>query len=198
MRPFKVTALLLALLPALAVAQKKPKPPNVPAAVGLARFVFVEAANGQEFDPNLGSADRLAIADLRDALKAWGRYTLTPEREKADLIFVIRKGQPARGNARGGSDDSDPQWGQPGGQFPQAGGEFPGQQRGRVPDVGTIGDTGLEADMLEVSQLDVNGKLTRPLWVRTFANGLNGPRLILFEQFKDEVEKAYPASPVKP
>jgi hypothetical protein len=41
--------------------------------------------------------------------------------------------------------------------------------------------------------LKPNGKLTGALWSRSMEGGLMPPRLLLFAQFKDEVEKAYPA-----
>jgi hypothetical protein len=220
MKSLKVAVLLLVLMPVIAGAQKKTKKPNLPEVVGSARLVHVEAADGQEFDPNLDPAERLAIADLRDAIKAWGRYTITPERDKADLIFVVRKGQLARGNVSDGPVGPDRQGGPQGGQFPQQGGQFPqqggqlpsqqggpypqargqwpGQQGGGVTDPGMGGDTDLQSDQLQVCQLNANGKLSHPLWVHSMASGLNGPRILLFAQFKDDVEKVYPSPPAKP
>ncbi len=209
MKIFAGTVLFLLLLPTLSVAQKKTKKPDLPEVFGTARLVYVQAEDGQEFDSNLDSADRIAIADLRDALKAWGRYTITPERDKADLIFVVRKGRMGRGNARGGvSDEPDSQMGPRGGQFPQGGGfpqdggvpqggPVPGQ-RGRASEPGAGGENAPESDLLQVCQLNQNGKLTRPLWVHLFVNGLDGPRFLLFAQFKNEVERAYPSEPANP
>jgi hypothetical protein len=216
MKLFKATTLILLLLPTLCVAQKKPKKSNLPEVFGTARLVYVQAVDGQQFDSNLDLADRMAIADLRDVLKAWGRYTLTPERDKADLIFVVRKGRMTRGNARGGVGDPDSQMGPQGGGFPQRGGspqgggfpqegggfpqdgQVPGQPRDRLPEPGVGGDTGREVDLLQVCQLNANGKLTRPLWVHTFENGLDAPRFLLLAQFKSDVEKAYPSAPASP
>ena len=202
MKSLKLTVLLLLLLPALAMAQKKEKKPKLPEAFDHAHFVFVEAVDGEEFKPGLDTADRLAIADLRDALQSWGRYKLIVEREKADLIFVVRKGRLAEARVGGGINDSgqdpigDPQAGPQGGQMGgQMGSQFPGQQRQRGTTPGAGGEAGPEDDLLKVCQLNVNGKLSGPLWIHTFQNGLNPPRLILFAQFKEEVEKAYPVVP---
>ncbi len=225
MKSLKLTVLLVLLLPAVVLAQKKTKKPVVPAVFEHARYVFVQAIDGEEFNPNLDSADRLAIADIRDALQSWGRYTLTVERDKADLIFVVRKGRMVEGRAgvdanagpngepnggrnggsigspNGGLDDGQDTLGQS--QSGQIGGRFPGQ--GRQGGVGTTTgiDAGPEADLLQVCQLNPNnGKLSSPVWIHTFPNGLNPPRLILLAQLRDEVEKAYPqvpaSTPAKP
>src|SRR5665213_4015292 len=93
MKSLKVMVLLLLLLPTVAAAQKKGKKPSMPEAFDHARYVYVEAIDGDEFKRGLYTADRLAIADVKDALKKWGRYTLIYDRENADLVFVVRKGR---------------------------------------------------------------------------------------------------------
>jgi hypothetical protein len=218
MKFLKITAVIVLLLPMLVLAQKKTKKPVVPEVFEHARFVFVQAVDGEEFSPNIDPADRLAIADIRDALQSWGRYTLTVERDKADLIFVVRKGRLAEGRAgtdinggpnagrngggmgglsggpAGAMDDGPDTIGQS--QGGQRGSQFPGQ--GRQGGVGTTAgvDAGPEGDLLQVCQLNPNnGKLSSPLWIHTFPNGLNAPRLILLAQLRDEVEKAYPQPP---
>lgn len=101
MNHLKLAFLILLLLPGLAGAQKKAKKPIIPAVFNSARFVFVQAEDGEEFDRRIYPEDRMAIADLRDALHAWGRYTITAEREKADLVFVVRKGRLASADVNG-------------------------------------------------------------------------------------------------
>lgn len=202
MKSLKVMVLLLLLLPTVAAAQKKGKKPSIPEAFDHARFVYVEAIDGDEFKQGLDTADRLAIADVKDALKKWGRYTLIYDRENADLVFVVRKGRLASARVGGDiNDDQGPMGGGPmGGQ--QGGGRGPGQQRTRGPELGVGGEAGPEDDLLEVRQTTPNGKLSGPIWTHTFANGLNAPRLILFTQLKDEIEKTYPrlpaSTPAKP
>ena len=195
MSRFKVTFLLLLLLPTFAAAQKKGKKTTLPEVFDHARYVYVKATEGEEFKRDLDTADRLAIADVKDALKKWGRYTLTYDIENADLVFVVRKGRLASARVGGGmTDDQDPMGGGPmGGQ--QGGGRVPGQQRTRGSELGVGGETGPEDDLLEVRQTTPNGKLSGPIWTHTFANGLNAPRLILFTQLKDEIEKTYPRAP---
>lgn len=200
MKHFKLALLILLLAPGFVAAQKKAKKPIVPAVFNSARFVYVQAVDGQEFDRNLYPEDRMAIADVRDALQVWGRYTLTVERDKADLVFVVRKGRLASADVDGGIGT---------GQNPQVGGQrvqFPGNQRQQGPGaggpasagVGVGAEAGPPDDLLQVCQLTPNGKLSAPLWIHSFANGLDAPRLLLFKQFKDAVEKAYPNPPPKP
>ena len=95
MKPLKVIAVLLLLLPALMQAQKKPKKQIVPAVFAQARYAYVEAVDGNEFDPRVIPEDREAIANIANAIRAWGRYSLTMHREEADMVFVVRKGRMA-------------------------------------------------------------------------------------------------------
>lgn len=194
MRSAKAIALLLVLIPGLVLAQKKAKKGGLPEVIGQARYVYVEALGGDEFKPGLPTEDRLAIADVRDALRQWGRYIYTAERDKADLVLVVRKGRQASANT--GVDIGEP---------PEIGGNSgPGmgrQPRGqRSPDVAAEvgGGAGLEDDMLEVCQINANGKLTSPLWVRSLEHGLNAPRVLLVAQFRQDVERAYPKTPDAP
>ena len=64
MKPLKVIAVLLLLLPALMQAQKKPKKQIVPAVFAQARYAYVEAVDGYEFDPRVIPEDREAIANI--------------------------------------------------------------------------------------------------------------------------------------
>ncbi|HEX4757201.1 MAG TPA: hypothetical protein VH308_04430 [Terracidiphilus sp.] len=201
----KAVTLVLVLLPTLAIAEKKPKKPSVPAAVGQAHNVYVEAVGGEEFNPNLLPPDRIAIADLRDALHAWGRYTFTADREKADIVFVVHKGRRVSAGMGGGMGNDDDQISRPssqGGGLSQSGPrgtqnssmQFPGEQQ-REPGVGLGSESNSEDDVLRVYQLNANGKLTGPLWIHSMPNGLSAPRMLLFKQFKDAVEKEYPQAP---
>jgi hypothetical protein len=168
-----MTAILMVL--AATGASGKDKKQSLPPVIGQARYVYVEAVNGREFDRNLDAADREAIADVRDALRA-------------DLVFVVRKGRMADENGRGGS-----------GQLPQqgaAGAPLPGQPHGAGPVAGGDGmDADFQEDLLEVRQMKANGKLSGPLWQRSMPDGLTAPRMGLVRQFEEAVEKAYPPQP---
>jgi hypothetical protein len=194
MKSIKVIALLLLLLPAVVLAQKKTKKPIVPEVFAHARYVYVEAIDGDEFNLNVYPADRIAIGEVRDAIRAWGRYIFTIDRDQAELVFVVRKGRLAGAEATGTIGV--------GGQYPQTGplgGQFPGsQQRPQGPGFGVGGEAGPPHDLLQICQLNSDGKLSGPLWIRSFAGGLDAPGVPLFAQFKNEVEKAYPSAPPSP
>jgi len=198
MKTIKIAGLALVLLPTLVLAaDKKEKKPKVPEAINQAHQVYVQSADGEETKPGLAKEDVQAIANVRILLRNWGRYAFTDDRSKADLIFVVHTarrradagGGPAlgRGTQGGGSG-----MGGSGSDMPAPqGGQFPGQGRDAV----SIEDAAsFDVDRLEVCQLKPNGKLAGALWSRSLENGLAPPRMLLFEQFKQDVEKAYPAA----
>ena len=193
MKTIKFVGLALVLFPILAQAGKKPK---VPEAINQAHSVFVQAAEGEETAPGMPKEQVQAIANMRAVLRSWGRYTLTDERSKADLIIVVHKamrrsdagdgfGAERRGGGGSGvganpSDMPAPQ-----------GGQYPGQ--GRDSTMGMNDSLPYDVDRLEVRLLKPNGKLGSTLWSRSMENGLLPPKMLLFAEFRDEVEKAYPA-----
>ncbi len=185
MKPFKAITLLLLLMPALVTIQAKPKKPyKLPAVFDQARYVYVEAEDGQEFNPRLNPDDRDAIADVDRALYDWNRYVVTTRRDQADLIFVVRKGRLAAATL-GGQVSSAPQAG-PG---RPAGGPMSGSG------VAVGGEVGPPDDFLEVYLPNPNEARGALLWQRTLPDGLNPPQLMLFKQLKDEIERTYPTPP---
>ena len=196
MKTIKILGLALVLFPSLVLAEKKPK---VAPAINQAHTVYVQAVDGEETKPGLAREDMQAIANLRIALRSWGRYTFTDDRSKADLIFVVRTARrraDGGGNfGRGSQGNGDSGMGRGSDMpAPQNGAQFPGQGReGANPE-----DNPFDVDRLDVCQLKPNGKLTGALWSRSMDGGLTPPRLLLFAQFKDDVEKAYPAPAAAP
>lgn len=195
MKTIKVVGLALVLFPTLVMAEKKPK---VAVAINQAHTVYVQAADGEETKPGLAREDMQAIANVRIALRNWGRYTFTDDRSKADLIFVVRTSK-RRADGGGGDFGRSTQGNGsgvgPGGDMPAPqGGQFPGQGR----ESAGADDNPFDVDRLDVCQLKPNGKLTGALWSRSMDGGLAPPRLRLFAQFKDDVEKAYPAPAAAP
>jgi hypothetical protein len=198
MKIIKIVALALVLFPTLVLAEKKPK---VAEAINRAHTVYVQAADGEETKPGLAREDMQAIANVRVLLRNWGRYTFTDDRSKADLIFVVRTvrqradsgGTGAYGGRSTGGNGSG--MGAGGADMPAPqGGQFPGQQH----DSAAVNDNPFDVDRLDVCQLKPNGKLTGALWSRSMEGGLAPPRVQLFEQFKTEVEKAFPAPAATP
>jgi hypothetical protein len=209
MKPLKMMAVFLLLLPALVQAQKKPKKPVVPAVFAQARYAYVEATDGNEFDPRLFPEDREAIANVENAIRAWGRYDLTMRREEADLVFVVRKGRLATAEGTVGANrlpDANAGPGAntgPGGSTGPIGstgsgrqaGQYPGQQNDPGTELGARGEVGPPDDLFEVRQRNPDGSMSGPLWMRSLEDGLSGARPMLFVQFKDAVDKAYPPNP---
>lgn len=181
MKLLKATAPLFVLLLSLAPAEgKSKKPDKLPAVINLARFIYVEAVDGQQFDPRLLPEDREAIADVNAAFQDWNRYVLTTRREEADLIIVVRKGRLAEGNA-----------GVSVGTGPRSG---PGQTTGG-PGHGVAygGEVGTPDDLFEVFMSNSDDAQGTLLWLHTRADGLNAPKVALFQEFKAAVERDYPA-----
>jgi hypothetical protein len=180
MKPLKAVALLLVFLASLAMAQAKTKKPDkLPAVVNLARYVYVEAVEGQQFDLRLPPEDRQAIADVNAAFQDWSRYVLTTRRDQADLIIVVRKGRLAEGNV-----------GVSGGTGPKG---APGQPTGGTGyGVAYGGEVGSPDDLFEVFMPNPNDVHGTPIWMRTKADGLDAPKVVLFQDFKAAVERDYP------
>jgi hypothetical protein len=190
MKSLKMIILLFVLVPAFAVMQAKTKKPHkLPAMFNQAQYVYVEAVDGQQFDPRLIPEDRQAIADVQSALDNWKRYTLVVRRDEADLIFVVRKGRLAQADV-GVLVSSGPLG------SPRPAG--PGPSRG----VAAGGEVGPPDDLLEVYQRNPNDAHGTLLWQRTRADGLDTPDLTLFKQLKDQVDHDYPpqtaSNPKKP
>jgi hypothetical protein len=203
MRPSKPILLLLALLSALPAAHAKDKKrPDVPVAFNEARTIYVEARAGQQFDRNLDPEDREAIANVQDVLQAWNRYKLVTQREDADIVIVVQRGH-TEGRDRGATpgdastrniDPSGTQNGPMNRGMDPSGAGFP-EQHSSGPEFPADIDSNASQDLFEVCQVNANGKLTRPLWSRSLEGGLSGPHVMLFQEFKDAVEKAYPSPP---
>ena len=196
MKPLRAAVLFLAF-PAALLLQAKDKKPTVPAVLAHAQYVYVEAVDGQEFDPNLYPEDRMAIADVRDALDKWKRYTLTTERDQAELVIVVRRGRAASADV--GVRTPPAGRGQVGIGQPNAGGPNGAPNGGSIggPAVQMGGEVGPADDFFEVCLVDTNGRKGTSLWERTMPDGLSAPRVMLFQQFKDAVDKAYPPQPAQ-
>jgi hypothetical protein len=204
--------LLLAGFAMAGLLRAKDRKPSVPEVMGRAHTAYVEAAEGQQFDRNLDPDEREAIADVQDALQAWKRYKLVTQREDADIVFVVRKGQVLARDGAGdlGGPSQNPSLGGPGsgpgggpGSGPGFGGaQMPGQRGPGQGGSGPVAEPSVTEDVLEVCLVNADGKLTSPVWARSLEAGLNGPQVRLFRQLRDEVDKAYPipppAQPVNP
>lgn len=188
MKLYKAAVLALAFLPAAALARKKTSKPKLPAVFNQAQYVYVQAVDGDEYNPRLLPEDRQAIADVMNAIQGWKRYVLIYERSQAELVFVVRVGRLVTGRANVGISRGP---GAPGpGPGPQ-GSRYPGQQ-GNGTAVGGGGEVGPPDDLLWVCMPDTDGRIGSPLWSRTEKDGLESPDVPLFEEFKREMDRDYP------
>lgn len=196
MKLLKSVMLLLVLVPALLTTDAKSKKPmKISAAFSHARYVYVEAVDGQEFDPWLLPEDRQAIGDLSDAIYDWNRYSLVYQRDQADLIFVVRKGRLVEGRV-GAAIPVDPQVQV--GSRPQNTSNRPMNAPPQGAGIYGGGEVGPPDDLLEVYLPSEGERRGTLLWQHTRADGLDAPGLALFKQLKDDVDRTYPAQPATP
>lgn len=146
---------------------------TLPSILLSSHFVYVEALDGDQFDPRVIPDDRQAIANVQHAIQDWKRYIVTVKRSDAELIFVVRKGRIASVQPRGDVGV--------------------GSRTGGRPDVvsaGASGDVGSPKDLLEVRILNPDGSRTGPIWTRSMKDGLDPPDMALFQQLKQAVDAA--------
>lgn len=68
--------------------------PDLPRTLANARFVYVTAYDGDQFNPNLLPEDRAAIGHVQDAIQKWGKLTLVYRPEDADIILRVESRPP--------------------------------------------------------------------------------------------------------
>lgn len=189
MKPLKMLTLIFLLTPALATVQAKTKKPHkLPATFNQATYVYVEAVDGQEFNPKVFPEDRQAISDVYAALYDWKRYVPVIKRDEADLIFVVRVGRVAEADL--GVQTGTGPIRIPGGR-PQGAPNGPANNPGTAVSAG--GEAGPADDFLEVCQRDPDHVHGTILWEHTMADGLSHPDIPLFKQLKEQIEHDYPA-----
>ena len=191
MKLIPTVALALAITAPVALAKDKKKK-TVPEVLNTARFVYVQAEDGDSMNPRLFPEDREAIADVQDELKDWNKYAVTLNQSEAELMMVVRKGRLVGAQAHGGVGI---------GTGPELGGNFPGSRNPADPnsrpggvstEIGARADAGPSEDMLRVYAVKPDGSRGGLLWTGVMQDGLNTPQVLLVKQLKQEVEKAYP------
>lgn len=175
--------MVLLLLPTILFAQSQNKKKrSVPAVFATARYVSVESMDGDIFTPGLSRADRLAIVEVQNGLRDWGRYALTTDRSQAELIFVVRTGRIAEGKV--GGSVSGPVSGPVGN---------PGQQQHPMGTGVMLGsEVGPLDDLLKVCMASTDARLGTQVWMRTENSGLTRPEVPLLQQLRTAVEHDYP------
>ena len=170
------------------------KQEEVPIAILLnSRYVYVEALDGDIFNPHLLPEDRKAIVDVQNALQDWNRYLVTVKRREAEILVVVRKGRIVSVNGSvGGTVGSGPGESGPhdelGSNQPKAEG---GDRAGVGPEVAG------RDDLFFVYLVNEDGSLIGPIWIHHQKDGLNTPGIPLFQQFKEFLDAASKAQTSK-
>ena len=170
------------------------KQEQVPTAILLnSRYVYVEAWDGDIFNPHLLPEDRKAIVDVQNALQDWNRYLVTVKRREAEILVVVRKGRivsvngSVGGNVGSGPGESGPH-DELGSNQPKAEG---GDRAGVGPEVAG------RDDLFFVYLVNEDGSLVGPIWIHHQKDGLNTPGIPLFQQFKEFLDAASKAQTSK-
>jgi hypothetical protein len=223
----RAAAVLLTMCGAMAAApakNKKDAPP--PQLFCQARSVYVQTAEGDPMRPQTAPEDRAAAHDLVAQLQNWKRYTVVTEPQQADLVWVVRTGRAAMpgGNGGGfganagsanqdaGGMSANPNGGNGNGMNPASpgmsrggagnaggpGGMSPGDSMGADSNRGGAG-AGSPDDVLAIYQRPNGEPLSSPLWQKNQHNGLQSPKMALFEQIRAAVDAACaaPAAPAQ-
>jgi hypothetical protein len=95
MRELVTSIGLLLLMAAVAVAAPKPSGSTqpeqpFPATLRNARYVYVAAYDGDQFDPNLLPEDRDAIVAVENAIQKWGKLILVYQPDQADIVLLVQ------------------------------------------------------------------------------------------------------------
>jgi hypothetical protein len=193
MKLITAVALALVLAASLAVAKdKKKNNKDVPALFNSARYVYVQAEDGDIMNPRLFPEDRDAISDVEDEIQDWNRYAVVLRQSEAELVMVVRRGRLAAVQAHGGVGI---------GNGPELGGSYPGSRNPADPngrggcvstEIGGRAEAGPPDDMLRVYSVNPDGSRGAILWSGSMQDGLSAPQMLLIKQLKQQVEHAYP------
>jgi hypothetical protein len=91
-RFWMVAACFIALVAITALAAPNLSTAKVPAFPGTlanARYVYVAAYDGDQFDSNLLPEDRDAIGNVQNAIQKWGKLTIVYRPSEADIIILV-------------------------------------------------------------------------------------------------------------
>ena len=164
-------------LPFASCAKPANQKVNLPAVFKNAQFVDVEAYDSDASNPRVIPDYRHAIYNVEQSLKDWHRYAVVYERDRADLVFFVRKSRIASVTPRvevgiGGRDRNSL------------------HRILRVPQLvwGSTPKPVLLMHMLAIYIADPSRELSGPISSHSLKGGLDAPALPLFERIKHEVE----------
>jgi hypothetical protein len=194
--PVALFAVLLLTLPLVAKNKKKPTLSDLILKAQTVYVVIQPEAGEPLTDP---TANRTAEDAVEKAIMKWGRFSLVPGPQTADLIIAVRKGHAAGPMIRNSPADDRPVVIQPGEAGTRVGG-----QRGRPPDLSDPGlggptnrgpqisnQIGSSEDSFEVYMGGVEYPLDAPpLWRYRAKDALQSPRVDAVEQFRKAIDEA--------
>ena len=82
--------MLLSLLIVTSSSATPSTPPQMPRIFSNARFMYVSAYDGDQFNPRLLPEDRDAIGRVQDAIHKWGKLIVVYRPEDADILMVVQ------------------------------------------------------------------------------------------------------------
>ncbi|MFY9562310.1 MAG: hypothetical protein WAQ52_18925 [Terriglobales bacterium] len=85
----QMAAVLLLCLALVGSALAAKDTPAMPRTLANARYVYVTAYDGDQFNPRLLPEDRAAISRVQDAIQKWGKLTLVYRPQDADMVIAV-------------------------------------------------------------------------------------------------------------
>jgi hypothetical protein len=195
--PVALLVVLLLTLPGIAKNKKKPTLPDLILKAQTVYVVIHPDAGEPLTDP---AANRTAEDAVEKAIMKWGRFSLVPGSQTADLIIAVRRGHAAGPMIRNSPADNRPVTIQPNGE----GGTRVGGHQGRPPDLSDPGlggptdrgpqisnQIGSSEDSFEVYMGGIDHPLDAPpLWRYTAKDALKAPRVDAVEQFRKAINES--------
>lgn len=200
--------LLFVLLLAFPVVAKNKKKSTLPDLILKAQTVYIviQPEAGESLtDP---TANRTAEDSVEKAIMKWGRFSLVPGSQTADLIIAVRRGHAGGPIIRNSPADDRPVIIQPTGEA----GTRVGGQQGHPPDLTDPGlggpadrrphisnQIGSTEDSFEVYMGGIDYPLDGPpLWRYMAKDALKGPRVEAVEQFRKAINESEQQRQQKP
>ena len=84
-----VFVMLLLSLAWMSTAHAASNATPMPGILANARFVYVTAYDGDQFDLRLLPEDRAAIGRVEDAIQKWGKLSLVYRQQDADVVLAV-------------------------------------------------------------------------------------------------------------
>lgn len=85
----QITLIVFLCLAFAGTAMASKDAPPMPGTLANARFVYVTAYDGDQYDSRLLPDDRAAIARVQDAIQKWGKLVLVYRPEDADIVIAV-------------------------------------------------------------------------------------------------------------